>query len=53
MKTDCCVYSHFIGKSALFSLTHKWLETHGWEPNIIATDDLVLKHQGISIYSVD
>ena len=34
-------------------LTHKQLETHGYVLSTVATDVLVLKHQGISIHSAD
>ena len=34
-------------------LTHKQLETHGFVLSNVATDDLVLKHWGISIHSAD
>ena len=34
-------------------LTHKQLETYGCLLSTVATDALVLKHQGISIHSAD
>ena len=34
-------------------LTHKQLEMHGWILSIVATDDLVLKPQAISIHSAE
>ena len=42
-------YSYKYLKSKV--LTHKGLEMHGWILSIVATDALVLKHQGISIHS--
>ena len=37
----------------LWLLTHKQLEKHGCIINTVATDNLVLKHQAISIHSAD
>ena len=34
-------------------LTHKQLEMHGYVFSSVATDDLVLKHQVISIHCAD
>ena len=34
-------------------LTHKQLETHGCVLSTVAANDLVLKHQAISIHSAD
>ena len=34
-------------------LTHKWQEMHGCPLSTVATDALVLKHQAISIHSID
>ena len=34
-------------------LTHKQLEKHGCVRSNVATDALVLKHQGISTHSAD
>ena len=35
------------------NLTHKQLETHGRVLSTVATDALVLKHQGISTYTAE
>ena len=43
------VYTQFY----MITLTHKRLETHGCIIITVATDALVLKHQAISIHSVD
>ena len=37
----------------LFVLTYKYLAMHGYVISTVATDALVLKHQGISIHSAD
>ena len=37
----------------MFTLTHKQLDMHGCVLSTAATDALVLKHQAISIQSVD
>ena len=37
----------------LMNLTHKQLETHGCVLSAVASDGLVLKHQGISFHSAD
>ena len=43
-----------IGTNAAgIGLTHKQLETHGCAISIVATDALVLKHQGISTHSAE
>ena len=38
---------------ALYTLTHEHQEMHAFILSTVATDDLVLKHQAISIHSTD
>ena len=45
----CWTWCHWT----VCELNHKWLEMHGCVISIVATDALVLMHQGISIHSVD
>ena len=42
-----------VAHMASSALTHKQLETYGCILSTVATDALVLKHQGISIYNAD
>ena len=39
--------------SLYFPLTHGQLETHGYLLSTVATDALLLMHQGISMHSAD
>ena len=47
------VWNIYFRKSTNRELTLKHRETHGCVVSIVATDDLVLKHQVISILNAD
>ena len=47
------IMANKIWRNSISMLTHKQLETHGCILSTVATDALVLKHQAISIHSVD